>query len=198
MISALTGLPGSGKSYQAVVNVILPALRAGRHVVTNVAVVPERFSEEDLRSRLQIISNDEMVAPGFLPSLLPGSVVVLDEVWHLWPSGLRALDVPIEQRKYLAEHRHQVNEQGDTTEIILICQDLSQIAAFARQLIETTSIATKLSALGVSKRFRVDVYQGAVTGMRGPKSALVSQSVRSYKKKYYSYYPSIPLFHLTA
>ena len=36
-INAYTGLMGSGKSYEVVENVILPALAAGRRVVTNVA-----------------------------------------------------------------------------------------------------------------------------------------------------------------
>ena len=35
-INAYTGLMGSGKSYECVSSVIIPAIRAGRRVVTNV------------------------------------------------------------------------------------------------------------------------------------------------------------------
>lgn len=35
-ISAYIGIPGSGKSYEAVYNVIIPAFTSGRRVVTNI------------------------------------------------------------------------------------------------------------------------------------------------------------------
>lgn len=35
-ISAYIGIPGSGKSYEAVCNVIIPAFTSGRRVVTNI------------------------------------------------------------------------------------------------------------------------------------------------------------------
>lgn len=47
MINGLEGIPGSGKSYESVVFHILPALRAGRKVITNVPVKLESFASID-------------------------------------------------------------------------------------------------------------------------------------------------------
>lgn len=47
MISALEGIPGSGKSYEAVAYHVLPALRAGRKVITNLPLNIDAFAAID-------------------------------------------------------------------------------------------------------------------------------------------------------
>lgn len=47
MINGIEGVPGSGKSYESIVFHILPALRAGRKVITNVPVKVESFAAID-------------------------------------------------------------------------------------------------------------------------------------------------------
>ena len=42
------GKTGSGKSYGAVKNCIIPAIKAGRPVYTNVALNPEHFAEKGM------------------------------------------------------------------------------------------------------------------------------------------------------
>ncbi len=44
MINGLEGIPGSGKSYEAVVYHVLPALQRGRLVITNLPLVVEMFA----------------------------------------------------------------------------------------------------------------------------------------------------------
>ena len=44
MINGLEGIPGSGKSYEAVVYHVLPALQKGRLVITNLPLVVEMFA----------------------------------------------------------------------------------------------------------------------------------------------------------
>lgn len=43
MINGLEGIPGSGKSYEAVAYHVLPALRSGRKVITNLPLIIEAF-----------------------------------------------------------------------------------------------------------------------------------------------------------
>lgn len=43
MINGLEGIPGSGKSYEGVVYHVLPALKAGRKVITNLPLIVEAF-----------------------------------------------------------------------------------------------------------------------------------------------------------
>lgn len=47
MINALEGIPGSGKSYEAVAYHVLPALRAGRKVITNLPLNIDAFEAID-------------------------------------------------------------------------------------------------------------------------------------------------------
>ncbi len=49
MIDLLEGIPGSGKSYEAVVFHVLPALKKGRKVVTNLPLNVEAFAKLDAR-----------------------------------------------------------------------------------------------------------------------------------------------------
>lgn len=47
MINGLQGIPGSGKSYEAVVYHVLPALQAGRKVITNLPLHIDQFAAID-------------------------------------------------------------------------------------------------------------------------------------------------------
>lgn len=51
MIDLLEGIPGSGKSYEAVVYHVLPALKNGRKVVTNLTLNVDAFAKLDARYR---------------------------------------------------------------------------------------------------------------------------------------------------
>lgn len=74
--------------------------------------------------------------------------------------------------------------------IVLVTQDLSQVAAWVRILVEQTYKMTKLTAVGSSKKFRVDIYRGAPTGQNIPKSHLIRQMFGQYKPEVYRYYSS--------
>lgn len=190
-ISAYVGLPGHGKSYGAVQNVIIPALKQGRRVFTNIPFNEELFIRDFSLAPVPFDTQDLQNNPNWFSDVfIPGSVLVFDECWRLWPSGLKANAVLAQHKTFLAEHRHFVGEDGFSTEIYFITQDLSQLSNFSRTLVETTFRMVKLISIGFNKSFRVDVYEGAVTGHRPPKSALVNQDYGKFKKDIYQYYKS--------
>src|SRR5690554_5878735 len=93
-VVAYTGLPGSGKSYGVVENVVLPCLKDGRPIVTN---LPLRLGELQKwctkngapQPRIDIIDLETVAQShddGFL-SMRYGAVHIYDEVWRVWPSG---------------------------------------------------------------------------------------------------------------
>lgn len=191
-IYAYTGLPGSGKSYNVVDKQILPALREGRTVVTNLpmneAVVREAIPNADLR-RFDIEAVRQN--PALLEEVVPsGAVWVADELWKLWPAGQKTDKIPDVWKSFLAEHRHKVGVDGRSTQIVLVTQDLSQIAKFARDLVEQTFHHTKLSFIGADKSFQVVVYQGAVTGAVPPESRKIVSSLGKYRKEVFPFYTS--------
>src|SRR5690606_9182900 len=120
----------------------------------------------------------------------PGSLFVVDECWRLWPAGLTANKIEEKHKEFFAEHRHLVGDSGHSTEIVLVTQDLSQIASFMRNLIETTFRVTKLSKMGTSKLYRVDVYSGPVTGPVPPVSRREREIPGKFSKDIYALYKS--------
>ena len=105
------GAPGHGKTYEVVENVIVPAIRAGRRVVTNIAGLDieaiadycvERGADRDKLGTVERITlNDDsagkfavIVGDGEDATLdeeksivRGGDLVVLDEVWRVWEDG---------------------------------------------------------------------------------------------------------------
>jgi zona occludens toxin len=190
-IVGYSGLPGSGKSYGVVENVIIPALEAGRHVITNIPVKLGRLADDFPQGKVTLFQNREAEEnPGFfsLENHPMGVIWVIDEAWRFWKNGSKSVNIPQEQKEFFTEHRHAVGDDGRTNEIVLVTQDLSQLAMFVRQLIEETYRAVKLTAIGQKNRYRVDVYMGAATGQKPGKP--MRQLYGKYRPEIYQYYKS--------
>lgn len=191
MTIAYCGLPGSGKSYSAVENVIIGTLKSGRSICTNLPLKLDVIEKDYPDAKIKIIDNESIENdPEYLINLPNGSVIVLDEIWQFWPSGMSVNKIPQAHKSFFTEHRHRVGEDGYSTEIVLITQDFAQVAVFVRSLISDTYRTVKLSAVGQNKRFRVDIYSGCVTGQNPPKTNLTRSLFGKYKPKIYKYYSS--------
>jgi zona occludens toxin len=193
-IVAYTGGPGAGKSYMAVEHQILPMLKAGRIVCTNIPLKLDLIRRDvpgcDLREfPVQTIATQPEMMAEAVP---PGAILVLDEVWRLFPSGLKANQVPEQFRSFFAEHRHRLDAKGNATQIVLVTQDLAQIGMFARQLVESTFRVVKLSTIGIpfSNRYRVDMFAGPVSGPNPNTAAAIRQVFGRYDKRIWQYYIS--------
>jgi zona occludens toxin len=189
-IVAYTGLPGSGKSYSVVRSVILPSLKDGRRVVTNIPLRAEVVDRDIPEAKVVQWDSETFRDPQWFTAIQPGDVVVLDELWRVWPSGLKANQAEPGHKELLAEHRHMVSAEGWTTRIVLVTQDLSQVAAWVRALVEETYHHRKMSSLGLSKAYRTHVFGGAVTGQRPPKGQEIGVYTAKYDKAIYQYYRS--------
>lgn len=192
-IYAYVGLPGSGKSYNVVANVILPALRSKRRVVTNVPVYRDVVMAADgVNGELVLFPVDQVKQdPELIMSYVrPGDVFVLDEVWKLWPNGQKTSDIPDVYKTLLSEHRHMVDDEGRSVHIVLAVQDLGRVAVFARDLVEQTFIHCKMGELGMDGRFRVDMYTGAVKGFRGSDKNYIRSTYGEYSAEVWRFYQS--------
>jgi zona occludens toxin len=187
-ITAYTGLPGHGKTYGVVENVILPALKKGLTVYSNIPMREDlltRFPGEYVHFDIEHATEEQ----GYLSSMDGGAVIVLDECWRLWPSGLKANNAPELHKSFLAEHRHKVGKNGASQQIVLVTQDLAQLAAFVRQLVEKTFRVRKLDEVGMEKAFRLDIYSGAATG-QNPPGEPIRRIPGKYREEVYQYYYS--------
>lgn len=191
-IYAYVGLPGSGKSYNVVANVILSALKEDRLVVTNIPVYEDKIRELVQLGELREFPIDKVqLEPALLEEYAPpGCVLVMDELWKLFPAGQKVDKVPTAFKSFLAEHRHMVDARGRAIHVVFVTQDLSQISMFARQLVEQTFLHTQLGHLGMSGRFQCEVFHRAVTGGTPPSSRLITKMMGRYEPRIYNLYKS--------
>ena len=190
-ISAYVGLQGHGKSYGVVANVIVPALKKGRTVFANIPMNNELCQELFGSQVIQYDIQDILDNPNWWSEVLtPGALIIIDECWRLWPSGMKAINVKEQDKTFLAEHRHIVGEDGKSTEIFLVTQCLSQLAIFVRNLVETTFRTVKHLALGADNRYRIDVYMGPVTGPNPPIKRRVKEIQGKFDPKIFELYQS--------
>lgn len=196
------GLPRNGKSYNVVAEQIIPALKQGRRVVTNIPLLPDGLAAMgcDVSGIVQL-RNSVNDGPEF-PDLAekpaevigtyctPGSLCVFDEFWRFLPQGVQAKNVDPAWQTLFAEHGHRVDAQGRMMQIVLVTQDLSQIAAFARSLVERTIVVTKLTVVGAASTYRADVYAGHVTGLKPPASKRIAEEFGKYDPEIFKCYVS--------
>jgi zona occludens toxin len=190
-IAAYTGLPGSGKSYGVVENVVIPALKSARHIVTNMPLERDKLLSFCGAGQITFVETNAEVAVIVQMGVdYPGVVFVLDECWRYWPAGKLPNQIPESEKEFFAMHRHRVGADGFSTEIVLVTQDLSQISGFVRALVEQTFRATKLTAVGSKNKYRVDVYEGAVTGPKPSPTRRLREMYGKYKPEIYALYRS--------
>lgn len=202
-ITAYVGVPRSGKSYEVVKSVIITAVAAGRRVVSNIYGLNEdkiksyilkhyKNVKPEQLGVLVLVDNATCVDENFLPSMEnmdtfchAGDLVIIDEVWRVWGSDK---DIPKNHRSFIAEHGHFIHpETGVMSDLVVINQTVSDIPRFIKARIETTYRMQRLVALGLNKRYRVDVFQG----VKLTKSNRTNFYQEKYRKEIFELYQSV-------
>ena len=174
-INAYTGLMGSGKSFECVSSVIVPAVAAGRAVVTNVdgidgdairAYCREKFgTSPETLGTVRHCKNEDVSRPDFLPHgdnvdtfCRPGDMVCIDEAWRFWGTDCKLLP---EHKVFFREHRHYVHPESKVScDLVLMVQDISDLHRTLKVVVELTFRTTKIKSLGLSKVYRVEMWEG--------------------------------------
>lgn len=186
MINLLLGAPGGGKSYEAVVHHVLPALQRGRKVVTNLPLKVEAFGAIDpafpalieirQRSAVDGARVFSVVADYSDPWRHPegfGPLFVIDECHMALPVRLTSRDV----EEWFSMHRHH------NVDVLLITQSYGKISTAVRDLVQMVYRVRKNVALGSTRSYTRKVQDG----LRGE---VVNTSIRRYEKRYFGLYTS--------
>ncbi|NTV93905.1 MAG: Zonular occludens toxin [Thiobacillus sp.] len=201
-INAYTGLQGSGKSYEAVLMVVVPAIRVGRRVVTNINGISEseiyyylekRGGDASRFGTVVHVSNDDVTRPGFFPAeakpdepsvVRRGDLVVIDEAWRFWGTDEK---MPKEHMEFFRMHRQYVDPvTGVTCDVALILQSISDLHRTLKAVVELHSRTTKLKTVGTPTRYRVELFEGA----RVTKAAKFDTLLRKYEPDVFPLYKS--------
>lgn len=181
-INAYTGLMGSGKSYECVTSVIIPAVKDGRRVVANIdgidndairAYCHDKFDiAMDKLGEVVRCTNDDVLKANFLPYAQdadtfckPGDIICIDEAWRFWGTDCKLL---AEHKVFFREHRHFVHPDTKVCcDLVLMVQDISDLHRTLKVVVEITFRTTKLKSIGLNKAYRVEMWEGYKLTKRG-------------------------------
>lgn len=177
------GLPGSGKSYEAVVKHIVPALAKGRPVDAYIeGLNHEKLADlagidiDTCKSLLVVLAREDVSNIHKLTR--DNSLVVLDEMQNFWPSDKRKLSPELTQ--FITEHRHRGQD------VLGMGQDIRDIHALWRRRCAQKIVFSKLDGLGREGNYSVRLYKAT-----GPdKYELVTKTVGKYDEKFFGSYAS--------
>lgn len=202
-INAYTGLMGSGKSYEVVSSVIVPAVIAGRRVVTNIdGIQPDLIREYCIDARkadvetlgeIVPVTNDDVMRDDFFPDdtnpdapsvVKPGDLVAIDEAWNFWSVGNK---LKPEHMRFFRMHRHYVHpETGVACDVALMIQSIGDLHRQLRAVVEMTFVTKKLKELGLNRSYRIELYELAKVA----RSNRVDVFTKHYKKAIFPLYQS--------
>lgn len=189
MIYALVGRPRSGKSYEAVVYHIIPAIKEGRKVITNIPLNMEwfrkvfgskadlieiregKFNEFDAIER-PFTNPDDYITDWRNENNL-GPLFVIDEAHMVLPRQCKK-DILY----FYSMHGHH------GVDILLLTQNLRKVNADIRDMVEVTYMCIKNTHLGTDKTYTKKQFLGVDT--KNP----VDVSNREYDKNYFGSYQS--------
>ncbi|EFB9303673.1 hypothetical protein E8L50_24490, partial [Escherichia coli] len=145
-VSLYMGVMGSGKTYEVVYSVIIPAVSAGRRVITNIKGINEEKIHEYCRSkfktkqpgRVVFASTDEILKDDFFPFYSDdesseqkaafceyGDLICLDELWSIWPSDSKLSEA---HKRFISMHRHMTHAvSGVSCDLVIINQGVDGV-----------------------------------------------------------------------
>lgn len=181
------GLPRSGKSYEAVVKHIIPAIAKGRPVDAYIeGLNHEKIAEcagvtvERCRELLVQLTREDMAE--IWTKTRDNALVALDEMQNFWPTGRDKLPPPMIQ--FITEHGHRGQD------ILGMGQDIRDIHAMWRRRCAQKFVFVKLDGLGRQSNYSIRVFRAI-----GPdKWELVTQNFGKYEERFFGTYAS----HTTA
>lgn len=185
-VTMMLGPPGAGKSYEATVFHVLPALEDGRKVITNLPLNIEEFEKLDVDPDLIEIIQPSKDNPrpfahidGYRsdwrhPETGVGALFVIDECHFPLPRGGTARDV----EEWYSMHRHE------GVDLILMTQSYGKVSKAICDIVQTAIILRKNTNLGSQRSYRREVRDGL------SRSNKLTTDVRRYKAKYFPLYQS--------
>lgn len=191
MINGLSGRPGAGKTYEAVVTHILPALKQGRKIITNIPLNVDWFVNvlgEPVRELMVLVdggfhaygqqryfskADDFLKYDTWRNDDGQGVYFFVDEAHLPMPQG--ATDKSL--KEYMSMHRHYGHD------IMLLTQNFRKVDRDIKDMVQNCYYCTKLSFLGRDDRYIVKVADGVSRN-------IITTHEREYDAKYYGAYQS--------
>jgi zona occludens toxin len=182
MIIFHEGLPRAGKSYEAMVFRVIPALQKSRHVYSNIKGMDFQKVADSTGMELshvqQYLHQIEWAdTPNIHKLIASDALVILDEAQDFWPVRAKMSD---EITAFITQHGHL------GLDIVLIGQDLRDVHSLWKRRVDSKFVFIKLDSLGQAGRYTWKSFKAT-----GPeKFQPIASGTRKYDKNYYGVYAS--------
>lgn len=182
MIIFHEGLPGSGKSYEAAINQIIPALKKNRKVYAYIEGLNRvKFAQVtgltlDQVTELLIPIEKEKVTT-IQDHVENDSLVVIDELQDFFPTSKNQLDTGITE--FITQHRHR------GIDIVCMGQDHRDCHMLWKRRIDTLITFVKRDAVGMP-----NAYTWSTHKQTGGKFVKLRSGKGTYDSKYFGLYAS--------
>lgn len=177
------GLPRSGKSYEAVVKHMLPAIVAGRQVVTNIKGINcEKIAEvtevpiQDVESLVTLVPWDD--SKDIWKYAKTDGMILFDEVQDFFPATRDRLGVEITE--LITQHGHR------GIDVILMGQAMADVHALWRRRVDKKIYFVQKDAIGQPHKYSWTLYKQTAPD----KFAKINSGGGEYEKKYFGTYSS--------
>jgi len=182
MIIFHEGLPRAGKTWEAMTQMALPAIKVGRHVCTNIkGVSPEKIAEilemdiEAVAALLTLVPWDQSV--NIHEFAKNDGLVIFDEVQDFHPTGFK---LNPEQIEFITQH----GQRG--IDVVLCGQSYRNIHLFWRDRVQRLIYFKKMTALGAEGRYSWAMNER----VSRDKFTEITKGVRKYDPRYFGIYKS--------
>jgi zona occludens toxin len=192
-IFLLTGIPGSGKTYHAIKEFYVPAVKSGRRVYHNIRGITEGLPNlsiylnkplseiaELVHEMPQVIGDNglSVTDPYFYKQVEPNSLVICDEVQNIYYA--RNFQKNSHALNFMTQQRHL------GLDIIMITQRVTMLDSSFRALADSLLDFRKLTYLGSQKSYRKLDYEGSTL----TKDSLKTTTLHRYNPIYFQFYKS--------
>lgn len=206
-LNVYTGLMRSGKSYEVVSEVIVPAIRAGRNVVTNVDGISEEKIHEYLKGkhpdddhekygRVLHVTNAQVFDDKFFPyydddknvhtdtTVQPGDLVAVDEAWRFWGDKMK---IKKNHQSFVLEHGHFTHPVTNVAcDLVLMIQSMGTLNRFIKNVVAFSFRTTKKVSLGLGSVYSLNMWEGCSL----TKANHIGQWTRKYNPEIFPLYSS--------
>jgi len=189
MISCYEGLPGAGKTYDAM-RKLLDNLAQGRRILTNISgpgqeekqeIIKHFLNLDDSQLKKNLVALQDHQVAEFWDHTEPGDLIIIDEAQNFFNARDWQTKTNRAFGKWASEHRHI------GVDLILITQNVERIESSVRSLIEFTYRYKKLSMFGdwIKKKYVRFCYYGPTLDQIGQKTCTYDPKIFKCYKSYF-------------
>lgn len=179
-INCYSGLMGTGKSYEVVSSVVVPAIVAGRRVVSNIAGLNNDAIRDYCAAKYRLefdqlgcvvdVTDEQVGSLEFFPDkaaseggdvtsiVRPGDLVAIDEAYKIWGKDEK---IHRQHLVFFREHRHYIHpDTGVSCDLVIMTQDIGDLHRAIKTVVGNNFKTHKAKGIGLDNVYTITMWEG--------------------------------------